>query len=292
MRETSIINRGITLWLVALAVAGCGGSTTSVSPSPHSVSSAPAHTTPTAPAEQTTTAPTTPAHRPAPTRASGSLAGRTIVIDPGHNGGNANAPSVINQLVPAGRGRTKPCNTTGTATDGGYPEANFNWDLALRLKMLLAEQGARVVMTRHSNTGIGPCVDRRAAIGNAAHADAVIAIHADGAPASGRGFHVIYAPDSGSTASTYQASLELARAVHDAILASGLLPTSTYAGQNGYNERDDLAGLNLSTRPTILVELGNMRNSTDAALQIDPGFRQFLAAALAHGLEISLGAHL
>src|SRR5450755_1142469 len=192
MRETSIINRSITLWLVALAVAGCGGSTTSVSPSPHSVSSVPAHTTPTAPAEQTTTAPTTPAHRPAPTRASGSLAGRTIVIDPGHNGGNANAPSVINQLVPAGRGRTKPCNTTGTATDGGYSEANFNWDLALRLKMLLAEQGARVVMTRHSNTGIGPCVDRRAAIGNAAHADAVIAIHADGAPASGRGFHVIY----------------------------------------------------------------------------------------------------
>ena len=73
------------------------------------------------------------------------------------------------------------------------------------------------------NTGIGPCVDKRAAIGNAAHADAVIAIHADGAPPSGRGFHVIYPPDVGSTAPIYQSSLRLAHAVHDAILGSGLL---------------------------------------------------------------------
>ena len=52
--------------------------------------------------------------------------------------------------------------------------------------------------------------------------------------------------------------------------------------------RDDLAGLNLSTRPAILVELGNMRNNSDAALQVDPGFRQQLAEALARGLEAFL----
>jgi N-acetylmuramoyl-L-alanine amidase len=211
-----------------------------------------------------------------------------VVVDPGHNGGNANALAVINQLVPAGRGRIKPCNTTGTATDGGYPEAAFNWDVALRLSRLLRAEGAHVVLTRHSNTGVGPCVNRRAAIGNAANADAVIAIHADGAPPTGRGFHVIYPPDSGSTAAIYQSSLELAHAVHRAIRTSGLLPVSTYAGQDGYNERDDLAGLNLSTRPAILVELGNMRNNSDAALQVDPGFRQQLAEALARGLEAFL----
>jgi N-acetylmuramoyl-L-alanine amidase len=212
------------------------------------------------------------------------LAGRTIVVDPGHNGGNAGALSVINQLVPAGRGRTKPCNTTGTATDSGYAEAAFNWDVALRLRRLLVEQGAHVVLTRHSNTGVGPCVNQRAAIGNSAHADAVIAIHADGGPADGRGFHVIYAPGGGSTAPTYQASLRLAHAIHAAIRKTGLLPTSTYAGQDGYNQRDDLAGLNLSTRPGILVELGNMRNSADAALQTDTGVRERLAEALERGL--------
>lgn len=53
-----------------------------------------------------------------PARATGEpLAGRTIVIDPGHQLGNHNFPAQVNRQVPAG-GFTKPCNTTGTATQG------------------------------------------------------------------------------------------------------------------------------------------------------------------------------
>jgi N-acetylmuramoyl-L-alanine amidase len=214
----------------------------------------------------------------------GSLAGRTVVIDPGHNGDNFEHLAFINHLVPAGRGREKPCNTTGTATAGGYSEAAFNFSVATDLGPLLVADGARVVMTRHSNTGVGPCVNRRAAIGNAAHAAAVIAIHADGGPPGGRGFQVIYAPDEGDTAATYAASLRLARDVHASLLASHLLPPSTYVGTDGYSVRDDLAGLNLSTRPTIFVELGNMNNPTDAGLQTRASFRARLARALAAGI--------
>jgi N-acetylmuramoyl-L-alanine amidase len=208
-----------------------------------------------------------------------------VVVDPGHNGGNANAPEVINQLVPAGRGARKACNTTGTATDGGYSEAAFNWDVGIRLRRLLLAQGSRVVLTRHNNSGVGPCVNQRAAIGNAVHADAVIAIHADGAAQSGRGFSVIYAPDREDTASTFAASAQLARDVHEALLTGGILPPSTYSGQNGYSIREDLAGLNLSTRPAIFVELGNMRNSDDAGIQTDPAMRQRLAGSLSEGLD-------
>jgi len=43
--------------------------------------------------------------------------------------------------VPDGRGGTKPCNTTGTATDAGYPEHKFNWDVALRVGELLLANG-------------------------------------------------------------------------------------------------------------------------------------------------------
>ena len=49
-----------------------------------------------------------------------------MVIDPGHQLGNHNYPAQIGRLVPAG-GFRKPCNTTGTATNGGYPEATFTW---------------------------------------------------------------------------------------------------------------------------------------------------------------------
>ena len=212
------------------------------------------------------------------------LAGKIVVVNPGHNGHNYLAPSVINALVPAGRGRVKACDTTGTQTDAGYSEAAFNWDVSLRLRTLLLAQGARVVLTRDSNAGVGPCVNVRAAIGNRARANAVISIHADGGPADGRGFQVIYAPDVGDTAPIYSASLRFAHAIQAALVASTIFPPSTYVGQDGYSVRDDLAGLNLSTRPAIFVELGNMRNSEDAAIQTSAAARERIAAALDAGL--------
>lgn len=223
-------------------------------------------------------------HRDAIVARSGPLAGRTVVLDPGHNGGNATHPQIINQLVPAGRSRVKPCNTTGTATNSGYPEAAFNFSVALNIRTVLMTAGAHVVLTRTDNIGVGPCVNQRAAIGNRAHADAVIAIHADGGPPNGRGFQVLYAPDAGDTTAIFTSSVRLAYDVHDAIAASGLLSPSTYVGQDGYEQRTDLAGLNLSMRPAIFVELGNMRNPTDAALQESAAFRLRIARVLYQGL--------
>jgi hypothetical protein len=59
------------------------------------------------------------------------------------------------------------------------------------------------------------------------------------------------------------------------------LPVSDYYGRNGYVSRDDLAGLNLTTMPKVLVECGNMHNAADAALLVRPGVQRGIAAALA-----------
>ena len=92
-----------------------------------------------------------------------AAAGKVVVLDPGHNGGNGSHPAEINRPVPAGRGQTKPCNTTGTATNAGYPEHAFTFDVAQRVGEALAAKGIRVVYTRQNDSGVGPCVDRRAA---------------------------------------------------------------------------------------------------------------------------------
>src|SRR5215216_632276 len=127
------------------------------------------------------------------------LAGKTVVIDPGHNGGNAAHAAQIARLVDAGTLR-KACDTVGASTNDGYSEHAYNLDVALRLVRVLRARGARVVLTRATDTVWGPCITRRAAIANVARADAAISIHADGGPASGRGFHVIYpAPIAGLT---------------------------------------------------------------------------------------------
>jgi N-acetylmuramoyl-L-alanine amidase len=213
-----------------------------------------------------------------------SLAGFTIAIDPGHNGGNDKHPEIINRLVSAGPFK-KPCNTTGTSTVSGYSEHAFNWDVAIRLKAILQQQGAKVVMTRGNDTGVGPCVNERAAIANKAHADAAVAIHADGAATSGYGFHVIEPQRiKGYTESIVAPSRKLGDAIRGAFHTGTGEPYSTYLGKGGLDVRDDLGGLNLSKVPAVFIECGNMRNPADAARETSPAWRQKAAQALATGL--------
>jgi N-acetylmuramoyl-L-alanine amidase len=217
------------------------------------------------------------------------LRGRTIVLDPGHNGGNARHADEINRLVDAGTLR-KPCDTTGTQTARGYTEAAYTFDLALRLARILRRSGARVVLTRRANTGWGPCITERARIGNRARADAALSLHADGGPPAGRGFHVIYPPSiRGLTDDIAVPSRRLALDVRAAFRAGTRVPYATYVGRRGLAVRSDLGGLNLSDVPKVFVETGNMRNARDAVLLARPAFRQRQARALAAGLRAFLG---
>jgi N-acetylmuramoyl-L-alanine amidase len=224
------------------------------------------------------------------TRAAGAelpLAGRVVVIDPGHQLGNHNYPRQISRLVPAG-GFRKPCNTTGTVTRRGYPEASFAYDVALRLRERLRELGAVVRMTRHSNRQDrwGPCVDERGLAGNVlddgSAADLKLSIHADGSfQAGAHGFHVIAPPDRRPwTHDIYRESRMLARVTRDALLDRGLSTATYVAGGDGLDVRGDLGTLNLSDVPTVMVELGNMRNRADARRMTRPGGRQWYARAL------------
>ena len=213
-----------------------------------------------------------------------------MVIDPGHNGGNATHPREVNKQVDAGFGARKACNTTGTETNAGYAEHAQVWDVSTRLATLLRAQGAKVVLTRSSNGGVGPCVDVRGQAGTRAKADAMISVHADGNPSpSARGFHVLYAGRMVGGAKAQAASKQLATVVHGAFAKGTGMPNAGYlAGGSGLTKRSDLGTLSLSSVPTVMIESGNMRNATDARLLSDPAFRQREAVALATGLTAFL----
>ncbi|MFD4293769.1 Rv3717 family N-acetylmuramoyl-L-alanine amidase [Rhodococcus sp. NPDC058532] len=208
------------------------------------------------------------------------LAGRTVFLDPGHSGSQ---DAAMTAPVPTGRGDTKDCQTTGTATDAGYPEHTLTWQVTGLLRTELEELGARVLLSRTDDASVGSCVDERAAAANAAAADAVVAVHADGAGPDQHGFHVCY---SAPPLNDVQAgpSVTFATAMRDALVERGLTP-STYAGSGGLQPRADLAGLNLAERPSILVELGNMRNADEARQMTDEGGRARYATALAQGIS-------
>jgi len=219
------------------------------------------------------------------------LAGTTVHVDAGHNGANGSHPAQINRQVPAGAGGyRKACDTTGAQTnDGRLTEATFNLDVARRLERRLARLGARVVMTRTTNDGVGPCVNERAAIGNRAHADLALSIHADGGPPGGRGFHVI-APlaDRAVRPAIVAPSLGFARALRARLQGIGLRRSSYIGGGAGLVQRADLGGLNLSRVPKAFVELGNMRNAADARLLERTSQRDLMAVALARAVVAAL----
>jgi N-acetylmuramoyl-L-alanine amidase len=216
------------------------------------------------------------------------LAGITVGIDPGHNGRNGTDPSFINHLIWNGR-ESETCDTTGTQTAGGYTEARFNFDVARYLRAALVADGARVVMTRTNNHGVGPCVDRRAQILNDSGARVAIDIHADGGPIGGRGFTVLEPVADGPNDHVIRSSERFGRDVRGALLAHTSMPVSNYYGSNGIQFRNDLAGLNLTTVPKVLIESGNMANATDAALLTSPRFQRQLAAALLAAILAFLG---
>jgi len=215
------------------------------------------------------------------------LAGETVGIDPGHNGRNYTDPSFLGRQVWNGR-TPEDCDTTGTATDGGYTEALFNFRVAGYLAADLVRDGARVVMTRSGNNGVGPCVNQRAAIINASHADVAVDIHADGAPPAGRGFTVLEPVADGPNDGVIASSARLAADVRAAMLDGTAMPVSNYDGADGTKLRDDLAGLNLTTVPKILIEVGNMKNPADAALLTSAAFQQQVAAVLLRAIVMFL----
>lgn len=207
------------------------------------------------------------------------LSGITVGIDPGHNGGNFTHMSAINRKVWNGRA-WENCDTTGTATDAGYPEARFNFKVAGYLRAELIRAGARVVMTRTSDNGIGPCVNSRASIIDSSHASVAVDIHADGGPPWGRGFTVLKPVADGPNDAVIAPSSSLAAYVKAAMLADTAMPVSDYYGKAGFKYRDDLAGLNLTTVPKVLIEVGNMRNAADARMLTSPAFQRQVAGAL------------
>jgi len=233
------------------------------------------------PTPSATAAPATPSATPT---AALPLAGVTIALDPGHNAGNADAPAVVNALVPDGRGGFKACNTVGTATVDGYPEHAFTWDVADRSRALLEELGATVLLTRGPD-GVGPCVDVRGQFAPAA--TALVSIHGDGSESAAAAGYFAIVVATPLTEAQGEPSRALAAELLAGLAAEGFTPSTWVPGAVQY--RDDLATLNFAQRPAVLLELAEFRNPAEGAAVQDPAVRQRYAQAIVRGIVARYG---
>lgn len=202
------------------------------------------------------------------------LEGRIIVVDPGHNGANAEHRAEIDREIEAG-GLRKACDAVG-AEGGGQTESALNLDVAERLRDALEDRGATVVLTRSDDEGFGPCIDARARLAGQEGAAILLSIHADGVEPGSSGFHVTSSPLSGAGSDI------LATDVRDGLVAGDLVPAD-YVGREGLDVRKDLGTLNLSSVPSVIVDVGNLHSPTDQNIVGSSSGRQRIAEGIADG---------
>ena len=175
------------------------------------------------------------------------LKGFKIGIDPGHQE-KANteletvAPNTYEKKAKVAAG------TRGTTT--GIPEYITVLDISLKLRDVLEALGAEVKMTRETHD-VDISNQERAIMMNEWGADLVLRIHINGSTdpfVSGMGMYVRM------TGKGYMESYELAQALLKHMV------NETGAKKQGIFKRDTYTGLNYSTVPSVLVEMGYMTN--------------------------------
>ncbi|WP_277830848.1 N-acetylmuramoyl-L-alanine amidase [Speluncibacter jeojiensis] len=278
---------GSTMVLPVSAMADPAPSTTTTTTAP--TATAESTTSPTPTTNPTTTTGTPTAGTPAAQVGGNQLAGKTIFLDPGHQG-SADGHDLAKQ-VPDGYGGTKDCQTTGMTTLAGVPEHTINWNVSRLVESSLESLGAKVVLSRQNDTGWGGCVDERAKAANESGAQLAVSIHADststGSDGTDHGFHLIVPqlpiPDAKANAAQSGPGLEASKIMRDAYVKAGFTPAN-YAGvQDGLQTRKDIAGPALTEVPDVFVEMGNGSNPADAQL-LDSGDGQ-----LKHAIAITTG---
>ncbi|HWI50931.1 MAG TPA: N-acetylmuramoyl-L-alanine amidase [Symbiobacteriaceae bacterium] len=194
------------------------------------------------------------------------LTGKTVVIDPGHGG-----------------------EETGAVGPAGTIEKEINLAVALRLKPLLEQAGARVLMTRTADVRVLPrerwaeatsAVERtqldlaaRSAISNGAVADLFVSVHANGGPAGDGGTEVYWAVSNLNAV----LSQRLAKLGQQELLgALGLADRG--AKQRPFNV------IRMSDAPAMLVEMGFVTDPDEERLLASPGGQQAAAEAIARAV--------
>lgn len=184
-------------------------------------------------------------------RSGSSLSGKTVVLDPGHGGGD--------------RG----------AVGHGLEEAAVVEDLAARIEGRLSAVGVRALLTRPAYAC--PSDAERAAFANEVGADLVVSLHVDRAssarPCGVATYH--FGTGSGVTSTVGE---ELASLVQREVTArTDLLDCSVHA------KTWEL--LRLTRMPAVRLELGHVSHPGDAARLADPAFRDTVAEAVLVGIQ-------
>ena len=201
----------------------------------------------------------------------------TVAIDPGHQ---AKADYTTE---PIGLGATEQKAKVSSGTQGAVtkvPEYELNLAVSLKLRDELEVRGYNVVMIRETNN-VNISNSERAKIAADAGADILVRVHANGATdRAANGISTLCPTKNNSyIPQLYTQS----RALSDDILTA--MVAATGAKNRGVSEVDNMTGINWSTIPVTIVEMGFMTNPTEDQLMETDAYQQKLVTGLADGID-------
>ena len=207
------------------------------------------------------------------------LNGWKVAIDPGHQGSwvdmSAQEPSA------PGSSETKAKATTGTTGKfSGLNEYELNLQVSLLLRDELEDRGYEVVMTREDHdTAISN--KERAELATAEGADILVRIHANGSDDTSVNGALAMVPSQSNpyVGYMYEECYELG----DDILKAYC--ESTGIADDGVQYYDNMSGINWSTIPVTILEMGFMSNQNDDLLMADETFQPVMAEGIANGID-------
>ena len=196
--------------------------------------------------------------------------GHIIGIDPGAP--EPNGP---------GSSEMKAKCTSGTqGTYSGVPEYQLNLEVSLQLKDELEQRGYQVVMTRTDNeTAISNM--ERAQYAAAQGAEIYVRIHANGDDSHTASGALTMSPSQNNPyiPQLFEQSDRLSRCIIDSYCAA------TGFQNLGIQYTDTMTGINWSTVPVTILEMGFMTSQNDDLKMNDAEFQKTMVQGIANGID-------
>lgn len=237
------------------------------------------------PTQKPTPAPTaepspTPAPTKKPSQSSGQpLSGKVIGIDPGHQA----HPNREQEPVAPGSSQTKDKVSSGTyGRFTGVREYEVTLQVGLRLRDMLEDLGAKVVMTRTKNDVDLSNIDR-AKLFNKAEVDLGVRLHCNGSNDPDVHGAFMLVPKS----KEYPYYEQCVRAAKKILAAYG--EETGISVKKGITYRDDQTGFNWCERPTVNIEMGHMTNKEEDYKLTDKAFQKKMAEGIKNGILAYFG---
>lgn len=213
------------------------------------------------------------------TESSSASNGHIVCIDPGHQGEWVD----MSATEPNGPGSSvmkAKCSTGTSGTYSGLNEYQLNLDVSLKLQRILTERGYQVVMTRTDNdTAISNA--ERAQFASDNGAEIMVRVHANGDDSHSVSGALTMSPSPNNpyVSSLYEQSNLLSQCIIDSYCAA------TGFINKGIIYTDDMTGINWSTIPVTIVEMGFMTYETDDLQMADSNFQETMASGIADGID-------